>query len=57
MGLGATLLPLTVKLRLISLQLDINMAYSYVDIDEGLVIYMRPPPGMNLLEGYMLRLK
>ena len=50
-------LALTVKLRLIPLQLDINMAYLYADIDEGLVIYMRPPPGMNLPEGYMLRLK
>jgi len=49
-------LALTVKFGLVPLQLDINMAYLYALIDEGLVIYMRPPPGMDVPDGYFLRL-
>ena len=42
-------LALTVTNNLIPLQLDIDMAYLYGDIDPGITIFMRPPQGISLL--------
>ena len=50
-------LALTVTNNLISLQLDIDMAYLYGDIEPGVVIYMRPPQGIKLSGNYAYRLK
>jgi hypothetical protein len=39
---------------LIPLQLDVDLAYLYADLDEE--IYVKPPPGVNIPAGYVYRL-
>ena len=46
---------LTVLLKLVPLQLDVDTAYLYADLEEE--IYMLPPPGTKLRSGYGYRLK
>ena len=50
-------LALTVTSNLIPLQLDIDMAYLYGEIDPGITIFMRPPQGVNLPGRFAYRLK
>jgi len=50
-------LALTVTNNLIPLQLDIDMAYLYGDIEPGVTIFMRPPQGINLPGSFAYRLK
>ena len=50
-------LALTVTNNLIPLQLDIDMAYLYRDIEPGVTIFMRPPQGVQLPERCVYRLK
>ena len=42
-------LTLTVLLGLIPLQLDIDLAYLYADLEEE--VYMQPPPGIDITPG------
>ena len=48
-------LALTVTNNLIPLQLDIEMAYLYGDIEPGVIIYIRPPQGIQLPNGHVYR--
>ena len=50
-------LAFTVTNNLIPLQLDIDMAYLYGDIEPGVVIFIRPPQGIKLSGSYAYRLK
>ena len=43
--------------NLIPLQLDVDMAYLYGEIESDVTIYMREPQGVNLESGYVYRLK
>ena len=51
------LLALTVTNNLIPLQLDIDMAYLYGDIEPGVVIFMTPPQRIKLSGSFAYRLK
>lgn len=48
-------LALTVLLKLVPLQLDVDLAYLYADLDDE--IYMLPPPGVTLAPGQVYRLR
>jgi hypothetical protein len=48
------LLALTKTLKLHLHQLDVDSAFPYADLDED--VYMTPPPGMDISEGYCLKL-
>jgi len=44
-------LAFTVLLGLVPLQLDVDTAYLYSDIEPGIFIYMKPPPGYERADG------
>ena len=44
-------LAFTVLLGLVPLQLDVDTAYLYSDIEPGMFIYMKPPPGYERADG------
>ena len=48
------MLALTKTLKLHLHQLDVGSAFPYADLDEE--VYMTPPPGTDLPEGYCLKL-
>ncbi len=50
-------LALTVTHNLIPLQLDVDMAYLYGEIESDVTIYMRAQKGVHLESGYVYRLK
>ena len=49
------LLALSKVLNLKIHQLDVDSAFPYADLDEE--VFMAPPPGMNIPEGYCLKLE